>query len=88
MLSPEKRVPNPRRTRKLVEALRPLENRLQLAAAMETGCPNKAERLAQMVLWQSARRRGRAGLRANPARKLLRDLRTTAARMRRAGVLA
>ena len=72
----------------LVRALRPHEPRLQLAAALETGDPQRARRLTAYVLRQSARRRGAKGLQENPARKLHRDMKTLVAQLKANGALA
>lgn len=75
-------------TSEIIQSLKPLEPRLQLAAAMETGCPDKAQRLARLVIKQSALKRGQKGLHFKTFRKLLADLKRTANRLRRAGALA
>ena len=80
--------PNTQNITKILDGLKPLEPRLQLAAAMETGCPVKAERLTTYVMRQSAMRRGAAGLKRRPAHKLLADMSKYARRLKRAGVLA
>ena len=62
--------------------------RVQMAAAMETGCAVQAKSLANLVLERASKRLSRKSLGKGMSAYLLREVRTTAATWRADGVLA
>lgn len=80
--------PNTTETQTIIKALNVHKNRVQLTAALETGCPRKARTLARYVIRQTARRFGARTLSKGTSRFLISQVTTTAQRLRRQGVLA
>ena len=75
-------------TNSIIKALSVHRPRIQLAAAMETGCTVKAKALARHVLEQASRRLETSAIGKGTSGYLLRQVRLTAQAWRAQGVLA
>jgi len=80
--------PNKSETQTIIRALSVHRHRVQLTAALETGCPRKARALTRYVIRQTARQFGAQSLSKGTSRILIRQVTKMADRLRRQGALA